>query len=34
MYDCVCRSMGIYLDTVNIFIRILSLMAGSGNKRR
>ncbi|CAI8014718.1 Growth hormone-inducible transmembrane protein [Geodia barretti] len=33
-YDPVNMSMGIYLDTVNIFIRILSLMAGSGNKRR
>ena len=28
------RSMGIYLDTINIFIRILSLLAGSGNKKR
>ena len=31
----VYRSMGIYLDTVNIFIRILALLAGSsGNRRR
>ncbi|XP_064395325.1 growth hormone-inducible transmembrane protein-like [Halichondria panicea] len=33
-YDPVNMSMGIYLDTVNIFIRILSLLAGSGNKRK
>jgi FtsH-binding integral membrane protein len=33
-YDPINMSMGIYLDTVNIFIRILSLLAGSGNKRR
>lgn len=26
--------MGIYLDTVNIFIRILMLLAGSGNRKR
>lgn len=33
-YDPVNLSIGIYLDTVNIFIRILSLLAGSGNRKR
>ena len=33
--SALCSSIGIYLDTVNIFIRILSLMASSsGNRRR
>ena len=33
VYFC-CRSMGIYMDTINIFIRILMLMMGSGNRRK
>lgn len=33
-YDPINRSMGIYLDTINIFIRILTLLAGSGNRKR
>ncbi|XP_065919020.1 growth hormone-inducible transmembrane protein-like [Dysidea avara] len=33
-YDPVNMSMGIYMDTINIFIRILMLMMGSGNRRK
>jgi FtsH-binding integral membrane protein len=33
-YDPVNNSIGIYLDTVNIFIRILYLLAGSNNRRK
>lgn len=33
-FDPVNRSMGIYLDAINIFVRILSLLAGSGNRRK
>jgi hypothetical protein len=28
------RCMGIYMDAINIFIRILTLLAGSGNRRK
>ena len=33
-YDPVNMSIGIYLDTINIFIRILYLLAGSNNRKR
>lgn len=33
-YDPVNNAIGIYLDTVNIFVRILYLLAGSGGNRR
>lgn len=33
-YDPVNASISIYLDTVNIFIRIAMILAGSGNNRR
>ena len=34
-YDPVNHSIGIYLDTINIFVRILMLLSsGSGNRRR
>lgn len=33
-YDPVNNSVGIYLDTVNIFIRIAMLLAGGGNRRK
>ena len=29
-----CRSIGIYMDTINIFIRILTIMASSNTRRR
>jgi len=31
---CNCSSVGIYLDTVNIFIRIAMILAGGGNRRK
>jgi len=31
---CDCSSVGIYLDTVNIFIRIAMILAGGGGSRR
>lgn len=33
-YDPVNNSVGIYLDTVNIFIRIATILAGGGGKRK
>jgi len=33
-YDPVNNSVGIYMDTVNIFIRIAMLLAGGGNRRK
>lgn len=33
-YDPINASMSIYLDTLNIFIRIATILAGGGNKRR
>lgn len=33
-YDPVMNAMGIYLDTINIFIRIFYLLAGSSGNRR
>jgi FtsH-binding integral membrane protein len=33
-YDPVNNSVGIYLDTVNIFIRIAMILAGGGNRRK
>merc|ERR1712062_353579 len=33
-YDPVNASIGIYLDTLNIFIRIAMILAGGGNRRR
>lgn len=33
-YDPINASMGIYMDTINIFIRILMILAGGGNRRR
>jgi len=33
-FDPVNASMGIYMDTINIFIRIASLLAGGGNRRK
>lgn len=33
-YDPVNMCMGIYMDTINLFIRILMLMMGSGNRRK
>ena len=33
-YDPVNHSIGIYLDTINIFIRILMLLSSSGNRKR
>lgn len=33
-YDPINNSVGIYLDTVNIFIRIAMLLAGGGNRRK
>lgn len=32
-YDPVNESIGIYLDTINIFIRIAMLLNGSGKKK-
>jgi len=32
--SCNCSSVGIYLDTVNIFIRIAMILAGGGNRRK
>ena len=29
-----CRSIGIYLDTINIFIRILYIMMNSNSRRK
>lgn len=34
MYDAVNESMGIYLDTINIFIRIASILANNNSKRK
>ncbi|KAL5019206.1 hypothetical protein ScPMuIL_004928 [Solemya velum] len=34
LYDPVNQSMGIYLDTLNIFIRMAMILSGGGNKRR
>jgi FtsH-binding integral membrane protein len=34
VYDPVNNSVGIYLDTVNIFIRIAMILAGGGNKKK
>jgi len=31
---CDCSSVGIYLDTVNIFIRIAMILAGGGSRRK
>ena len=31
---CSCRSIGIYLDTVNIFIRILSILMSSNSRKK
>jgi len=33
-YDPVNNSIGIYMDTINIFIRILTILMGGGNRRR
>ncbi|XP_074647646.1 growth hormone-inducible transmembrane protein-like [Tubulanus polymorphus] len=33
-YDPINRSIGIYLDTLNIFMRIATILAGGGNRRR
>ena len=33
-YDPVNNAMGIYLDTINIFVRIFYLLAGSSGNRR
>ncbi|XP_067046499.1 growth hormone-inducible transmembrane protein-like [Acropora muricata] len=33
-YDPINASIGIYMDTINIFIRILTIMASSNSKRR
>ena len=33
-YDPVNNSIGIYMDTVNIFIRIAMILAGGGGKRK
>lgn len=33
-YDPINNSVGIYMDTVNIFIRIAMLLAGGGNRRK
>lgn len=33
-YDPVNNSVGIYLDTINIFMRIATIMAGGGSRRR
>jgi len=33
-YDPVNNSISIYMDTINIFIRIATILAGGGNKRR
>ncbi|XP_012275184.1 growth hormone-inducible transmembrane protein-like [Orussus abietinus] len=33
-YDPINNAISIYLDTVNIFVRILSILAGGGNRRK
>jgi len=33
-FDPINSSMGIYMDTINIFIRIAMMMAGGGNRRK
>ena len=33
-FDPVNASMGIYMDTINIFIRIASILASGGNRRK
>jgi len=33
-YDPVNNSVGIYLDTINIFIRVAMMLAGGGNRRK
>lgn len=33
-YDPINRSLGVYMDTLNIFIRIATILAGGGSKRR
>jgi growth hormone-inducible transmembrane protein len=33
-YDPINNSISIYLDTINIFIRMVTLLAGGGNRRR
>lgn len=33
-FDPVNAAMSIYMDTLNIFIRIVSILAGQGNRRR
>ena len=33
-FDPVNASIGIYMDTVNIFIRIAMMLAGGGNRRK
>jgi len=33
-YDPINNSIGIYMDTINIFIRILTILMGGGNRRR
>lgn len=33
-YDPINNSVGIYLDTVNIFVRIAMILAGGGNRRK
>lgn len=33
-FDPINESMGIYLDTINIFMRMVIIMSGGGNKKR
>jgi len=33
-YDPVNASIGIYMDTINIFVRIATILAGGGNRRK
>ncbi|GAB1598718.1 growth hormone-inducible transmembrane protein-like [Argonauta hians] len=33
-YDPINSSIGIYMDTINIFIRIVSILSGGGNRKR
>ncbi|KAI3382483.1 hypothetical protein SNEBB_008309, partial [Seison nebaliae] len=33
-YDPINMAMGIYMDTINIFIRIAMILSGSGGNRR
>lgn len=33
-FSIVFSSISIYMDTINIFVRIATILAGGGNKRR